>query len=355
MGRIDAETKCVGGNSLAATVRDSLVMMATKILGSDRPMNRIGDRAALLCRQAEELFLASGFVTRSAIDRLLEPALARGATLKLVTGTYGGFNRHAMFERLLSLTAEYPRFGVRVWQGDKSGAFHAKLYVWHLPRGRGEAWIGSANFTDGGFTNDGEIMLAEIGRWDAPAVCRLHRAFLAEWKRSVVLDQMFLRNYREAPRPPPDARQRRPRPTRREDARLLITNVIHHFGDDSPVSARINDVFPQPDSNWVRCKRKAAREARPGDLMCVVDRVDNVVYTGPVLQSQADASAWVIHYRPELERPWTVASKKAFRTVGVTINKSGSPRMTWLDGESGTQLVRSLRRLRSSRERPGNR
>jgi HKD family nuclease len=320
--------------------------MATKILRSDRPLNPIGDRAALLCRQAEEVFLASGFVTRRAIDVLIKPALERGAMLKLVTGTYGGFNRHAMFERLLSLTAEYPRFEARIWRGDKGGAFHGKLYIWRLPRGRGEAWIGSANFTDGGFTNDGEIMLAEIGRWDAPAVRRLHRAFLTEWKRSVALDQTFLRNYREAGHLPPDARQRRPRPTRRKDARLLITNITHHFADDSLVSERINDAFPQPDSNWVRCTRKAAREARLGDQVCVVDRVDNVVYTGPVLRSQADGSAWVIHYRPELECSWRATSKRALRTAGVTINKSGSPRMTWLDGESGTQLVQSLRRLR---------
>lgn len=323
-------------------------MMATMILRSDRPLNRIGDRAALLCRQAEEVFLASGFVTLSAIDVLLKPALERGARLKIVTGTYGGFNRYAMFERLLSLVAEYSRFEARVWRGDKSGAFHGKLYIWRLPRGRGEAWIGSANFTDGGFTNDGEIMLAETGRWDAPAVSRLHRAFLAEWKRSTALDQMFLRNYREAARPPPEAGQRRPRPTRRADVRLLITNVTHHFGDDSPVSERINDAFPPPDSDWVRCRRKAAREARPGDLVCVVDRVDDVVYAGPVLQSQADGSAWVIHYRPELERPWNAASKRAFRTAGITLNKSGSPRMTWLDGKSGTPFVRSLRRLRIS-------
>jgi len=35
-------------------------------------------------------------------------------------------------------------FEVRLWEGDGSGDFHAKLFAWRTTRRTGEAWIGSA-------------------------------------------------------------------------------------------------------------------------------------------------------------------------------------------------------------------
>ena len=171
------------------------------------PLRPIATRLKDLTSQCREVWVATAFVSSDAVEALVTSAMKSAAGVRILTGTFGNSTRKATFARLLS----YKKVGVetKVWACATHGDFHAKLYIWKLPRERGIAWIGSANLTDGGMQNEGELIAQLSGPWTSPEIALVRRAFEAEWRTATDLDEAFLRTYKEAKRRPGEARKRR--------------------------------------------------------------------------------------------------------------------------------------------------
>lgn len=95
--------------------------------------------------------LASAWITGSdALDALLEANCA----LRVLVGTHGNATDPQAVRRLIA------RFGVRsIRIVDGGPLFHAKLIRFELASDRTLVWVGSANFTGGGFGGNRELVL----------------------------------------------------------------------------------------------------------------------------------------------------------------------------------------------------
>lgn len=313
------------------------------------------DRLEALCAGASEISIASAFITADLVRAALVPAAKRGARVRVLTGTYANFNRKALFEGLLRHSRS-EGFDARVWEGDGSGNFHAKLYVWRNG-GRGEAWIGSANLTAGGMNNEGEIVLAERGPWTSPTLRMLRGAFDKAWAQGRPIDAAFVAGYREAARPPPDARVRTPRAAPRRGAarsdnprqgRMVVANVMNHFDEDSPILRRVErDVFPRIELPWYRGIGALFEMARPGDLALLVEVPTRSICVARIHAVRPDGRAWVLAYYPRLvvqSRAWNETARRALRSAGVSV--AGTlPRARWLEPETTERVLRALREL----------
>jgi HKD family nuclease len=183
-----------------------------------------------LTAQALEFWVATAFVTTNVVNDIIAGGLQSGTRIKFLTGTFGRATRRATFKRLLALAAGTSPLQTRVWRRDGHQNFHAKLYLWRLQQGEGVAWIGSANLTDGGLRNTGEILFEIRDRWDSRVFRTISEAFEQEWQRGVPLSSDFVKGYREAPRTsfPPDVRaisrrKQRRAPTIRRAGELKTT------------------------------------------------------------------------------------------------------------------------------------
>ncbi|MBX7192617.1 MAG: NgoFVII family restriction endonuclease [Sandaracinaceae bacterium] len=315
------------------------------------------DRLEALCAGANEISIASAFITADLVRAALVPAAKRGARVRVLTGTYANFNRKALFEGLLRHSRS-ERFDARVWEGDGSGSFHAKLYVWRNG-GRGEAWIGSANLTAGGMNNEGEIVLAERGPWTSPTLRMLRGAFENAWAQGRPIDAAFVASYREAARPPPDARVRTPRAARRlgagpsdhaKQGRMVVATVTNYFDEDSPILQRVESVvFPRIELPWYRARGSLFKTARADDLVLFVEVPTRTVCVARVHAVRADGEASVLAYYPRLvvrSRAWNETARRALRSAGVSV--AGTlPRARWLDAETTERVLRAVRQLPS--------
>lgn len=328
--------------------------MSTHVI-TNRSGTTLGHRVEELCADATEILIASAFVTSDVVAASLLPAVKRGARVRLLTGTYGHFNRKALFALLLKHAA-IGKLDVRVWQGDGSHELHAKLFAWRVRRG-GEAWIGSANFTNGGFNNEGEITLAERGAWTSPGIARLRAAFESAWRDGTPLDARFVREYREAPRAPPDGRLRAPRAplgrrARERRDRMLVAYCDSEYDDDSPVVKRIDSVvFPRNTLPWYRSGDALLARARKGDLVLFVERTTRSVCVAELHAVRPDGRSTVATYYTKLvvpNRPWNEQARRQLRRAGLTM--AGSiPRGRWLDGAVATRVIAAVRGLPTRR------
>src|SRR5687768_16038316 len=86
-----------------------------------------------------EMLVATAFVTDDVIDGVLMEAIERadraGASVKFLTGTFGNATRKRTFKKLLRLADLYEHVSVAIWTAGRGGNFHAKMYVWRMPRG----------------------------------------------------------------------------------------------------------------------------------------------------------------------------------------------------------------------------
>lgn len=299
------------------------------------PMEPLLHRAAENFRRASDAWVISAFVTRSAVEQLLGPAVTRGVRVHLLTGTFGNFNRREMFAGTLALSKGHSNFQARVWSGDESRRLHAKLYLWRFGE-EGEAWIGSANFTDGGLRNDGELVSVHKGSWTSLSAFRDRVAL--EWQRSEELTAAFVDSYQESKLAPPDEGATPPKPSLPQDGRILVASISYHIDPESEVAERVDAVAPEDvadledDIAWYRTTARMPRTARPGEWVCLVDVEDDCVRVGRVLGGGPQGGSWVLWYRQELDDiPWDDRAKAVLAAAGTSTNPSGTPRMKWID------------------------
>ncbi|WP_420636400.1 phospholipase D-like domain-containing protein [Candidatus Palauibacter sp.] len=114
-------------------------------------------KLATMLKSATHVDIATAWTTGGEHLRLLESAAGRNVKIRAIVGISGNATHPDALDELFEIGH------LRIVR-DEGRLFHPKVYVFHYGERRvaGRAWIGSANFTDGGFWRNEEVML-ELG------------------------------------------------------------------------------------------------------------------------------------------------------------------------------------------------
>ena len=320
------------------------------------PLKPLAESARLLCRDADELWVATAFVSDSALSDVVKRALDSGASVRFLTGTFGRDTRLRTFRHLHRM-AKATRLEARIWDGD----FHGKLFVWRKGSS-GTVWVGSANLTDRGLTADGELVAEVKAAWESAPIRSLRKGFEFEWNRASLLDEAFLRKYKEAPRTwrlSQGSRRGhrtapRARPGRRRGA-MLVATVHRHYAEKSAAAERVYALLGNTANAWYRSSLLKLRSTKPGDLCLRLDAVDGTAAVVRITDHKRDGRGWVIAHEPFTTKadPSLNASLRGRLTkAGLRPTRKGF-RSAWLPAVEAGQVVEALygRRLRTKFEK----
>lgn len=294
----------------------------------------------------DEFWAASAFLSRAAVLDVLDAA--GEATVRLLTGTMGSSTRKGTYAAILKRVGK--KVAARIWHCGRHGDFHTKLYLWRTGTS-GVAWIGSANFTDGGLTNAGETVLEIRAPWKSGTIKALATSFNREWKKGVPLSETWVAGYREAKRVAfgqGKAKKRARGATRVPGTRFFATSVEHHIAEDSKVGERIARLVGD-DRSWMRHFSKTLASLKNGDRGIIVDQVDKEMALVEVIDTAPDDGAWVFSYEalaPRLSAiPWSRKTRERLATVTV-LGKRGSVRTRYLNEATFEGVRREFSRRR---------
>jgi HKD family nuclease len=304
-----------------------------------------------LTERSVEFSIATAFITTGAVDDLIGSAIRAGARVRLLTGTFGNNTRQSTFRRLLTL-ANDNAIQARIWSSERHGDLHAKLYLWALTKKRGAAWIGSANFTDGGLQKEGELVLEVRSSWQSPMLRRLRVAFEAEWARGTPLNAEFVDRYRESPRSPPDASIKRMRRHVRSTAdpigahRCLTAYVSMHYEEGGRAEKRVTTLLGGTASEWVRLSHPQAGRVKAGDRLLLVDLVDHTVVLGTVVDAVTDGKARVLAFEPisgdSAWQRWSPALRSRVAKAGGFRPRGPALGTQWLTPDRARSIVAEI-------------
>jgi superfamily II DNA or RNA helicase/diadenosine tetraphosphate (Ap4A) HIT family hydrolase len=196
--------------------------------GDDR---HFAESLRLALRHAERADLVAAFVQTSGLRVLLDDvrdALARGVSIRLVTGDYLGVTSPDALRQLLRLADEHPAFSPFFYEVAQGQAFHPKAYLFHSGS-HGIAYVGSSNLSESALTNGVEWNLQLVSSEDAATFGDIERRFEALLASPCtkpltreLIDRYELRvPERPAPSPEPRAPLPTPTPLQREALEAL--------------------------------------------------------------------------------------------------------------------------------------
>lgn len=301
-----------------------------------------------LVKQSEEFLVATAFVSAGAVQDFLVTAAEHGPRIRFLTGTFGHNTRQATFARVLKLQQQ-DKLEARLWRCSAHENFHEKLYLWRLSNGRGVAWVGSANFTDGGMQAEGEFVLEVRGRWDGADLRALRANFEAEWRRGQPISDDFVDGYKEAARPAVDLK----RPGKRRGAakgkvvpskgRVFITRIEGVV--DDVTEERVQRLLGGTADDWVRHRLKSLSKLRRGQRGILVDNVDGKVALVEVTDTAQDRRFGVFAYEPVFGSrswlKWSSPVRRSLAAAGVGSEKK-RPRTRWVSPAVGAALVKAM-------------
>ena len=324
-----------GRGLTSADAYPGILMTARLRMLNSTPLRPLAERMSELADACTALDVATAFVTRDAVDHAIAPAAERGARVRFLTGTFGNTTRLMTFRHLASM-AEQDTVAVRVWNCGSHGNLHTKLYVWTLEGGRRVAWIGSANLTDGGLQNDGELVAEVELAPRSSSLAEVQRAFEREWSRGMPIDDAFLRAYREAPRTHSltdvfrrKRRGKRARPSAGQ--RFFAVLASQHHEDGSPKAERIGRLLGAA-GGWYDGGQRFLSDVRTGDWCLHVDTVDDDIGIVAVTDVEADGRRHVFAFEPIVDDPWKPLRKLRASLVRIGLRTAGSGfRSGWLD------------------------
>ncbi|NMO17428.1 NgoFVII family restriction endonuclease [Pyxidicoccus fallax] len=312
------------------------------------PLRPLAKRMAWLVGQCEEFHLATAFVSKNAVEDMLSAATEHLPSICFLTGTFGNNTRQATFRRLLELQNQ-KRLKGRIWRCKAHGDFHEKLYLWRLPDGQGVAWVGSANFTDGGLQAEGELIVEIRGPWDGTDLSVLRRAFEAEWERGKSLSKNFVDTYKESERPVLDLHgTRKVRSGGNVVAsagkeRFFVTTVEREA--DAETVERVGRLLDGSADEWLRHRVASLSNLKRGHRGLVVDNVERKVALVEVTDSAKDGSAFVFAYAPLFQRnawhPWNSEVRRTLAVSGLGSERK-RPRSRWLPETTGLRIAKAL-------------
>ena len=175
---------------------------------------------------ADKIDIATAWATSgNALDALEDTVRKSKAQLRAIVGISGNATDPAALERLNEM-------GQLRLADDNTSLFHPKVYIFREP-GKSVAWIGSANFTGGGFEKNEEAVFEAEDTKDVDSIVEW---FDARWDKCGELKPTDLGDYRK--------RRQDHQPSK--DMRRLV----------SPPS-------PTPTGNWVSLARFDKVKANP--------------------------------------------------------------------------------------------
>jgi HKD family nuclease len=339
------------GRSRLENVKQNFSVLRIKVLQST-PLSPIAVRMRQLTERADEFWATTAFLSREAVTDVIEGGLAARTRIRLLTGIFGRQTRRETFQHLLRLNQKQgSQLETRIWDCGRHRNLHAKLYLWQNGT-QAVAWLGSANMTVGGLQAEGELVFEFRGMSDSPVFRTLIRAFDQEWQRSVALDQVFLQDYREAPRSAPDmrlisgARHLNLSRTRRNG--FFATSVAHEYGDESRVFQRVDKLLGGIPDPWIRHRIKGLMRMRRGDACLIVSRPSRILELGRVTDVKRDGDWHIFSYRSILSVSWNRTTYKVLVKAGVRARYPQGPRTQWMDWEYVKQLKQGLLARRGS-------
>ncbi|MBL8112676.1 MAG: DEAD/DEAH box helicase family protein, partial [Acidobacteria bacterium] len=150
---------------------------------------------------ASRVSLVAAFVQDSGLTLLLDAVhalLARGGTVRLVTGDYLAITQVAALERLLSWTVLFPAFEARMVETARltppGTAFHPKSWLFEGP-GVAVGFVGSSNISRSALAGGIEWNLRTDRALAPEAWTRLTAAFDALWTAATPLTAAWLAEY----------------------------------------------------------------------------------------------------------------------------------------------------------------
>lgn len=313
------------------------------IVRKSSPLRPLAGRARMNSTRADELWVASAFLSDDAVVGVVEPALEACANVRVLTGTFGRVTRLRTFQRLNRL-GNSAALRTRIWPGD----YHAKLFLWRTGR-HCIAWVGSANFTGRGLQGAGELVAEVVAAWNSPPMRSLRAAFNNDWRDARDLDDRFLRDYREAPRPigllsPRRSPTRAPQSRSPEHRAMLVVPVRYHFAESSPTARRIRTLLGGTAHSWYSSSSKAIRQVRTGDLCMIADSLDQSLYVGVVTDTVSNGRTRVVAHQPFSQLPDPrLGSSIRKQLVGLGLHRTKSSfRTQWLDVELAAETIEAL-------------
>lgn len=291
------------------------------------------------------LDVMTAFVSRDAVLATVAPAVERGVDVRFLTGTFGNVTRLATFRQLHRI-GRSPNAQVRIWSCGAHRNLHAKLYVWWKKNGSATLWIGSANLTDGGLQNEGELVAELALRSDDASLRALTSAFEREWVRGEELSDRFLQAYREAPRATQFTgvtRRRRPAgggtaPTGRN--RMFVVTASVHHDDDSRVAKRVDALFGGTAEQWYEGHGRVLSRVRKGDWCLYLDAIDQDVGVALVTDVVRDGKSIAFAFEDlARRRRFTKRLRAALAELGLRRSKAGLVEQ-WVASEAQLAVVR---------------
>ena len=189
-------------------------------------------------------------------------------------------------------------------------------------------WIGSANLTNGGVQNEGELVLEIRGAGSTGTIRQLREAFESEWLRGRPLDAKFIKSYRESPRPAPDVAAVRPRlgriaaPRKWRAALFFTAHVRHHMVESGAAVRRVRSVLGGTADAFFLHRSARLGPMRVGDMGVLFDRVDRTAELIHAVEIQKYGGLTAVAYQPAMPRTaevrWTDAkARKARLAIGA--------------------------------------
>jgi hypothetical protein len=227
--------------------------------------------------------------------------------------------------------------------------------LWRLGNGA-IAWIGSANLTNRGLQEPGELMAELRDGWGRRGPSRLRNAFEEEWSVGSQLDEKFLRTYRQAPRVGGhlNASRRRGGAHVRQARKLalVVTVVSRHYPDDSATVRRVEARLGGTADAWFRSAARALQRVRRGHLCLVVDTKDRFVTLGLVTDVARDGRFRVLAYEPfsasGSERRLTARLRASLVEAGLRRTKAAVATQ-WVGPTTAAALVQATYGVRLGR------
>ena len=241
-----------------------------------------GDRLAEWLGQelptAEVLTLRTGFFTARAIavvQDALEGLLGRGGGLLAVVGGDLLQCDVGALRVMLDLCRRFPD-QARLFVVAEPAFQNAKTYHLQHQDGRCSAWVGSANFTIGGFATNLEAAVILDSDEDDPAVVdRVRAATVAATARpaAVVLTQAILhqleKRARDARLGPPGAASARPSPLIVDHCHLLLDRLDRATANPASATSGVLQVLP---TGFADLDTALAGGLRPGAVSVIASR-----------------------------------------------------------------------------------
>ena len=177
---------------------------------------------------ADKIDIATAWATpRSALDALEDAVRKSKARLRAIVGISGNATDPDALERLNEM-------GHLRLADDNTSLFHPKVYIFREP-GKSVAWIGSANFTGGGFEKNEEAVFEAEDTKDADSIVEW---FDARWDKCGELKPTGIDKYRErwARHPPSEDINRLVSPL--SPRRQAIGSRLSHLAKSGPIRIR---------------------------------------------------------------------------------------------------------------------